>query len=728
MNLKLLTIIFTLLSIMFFQLNIYAQSEDGEDKVDAPLNNENVEAISELPNLLALSPKWWNYFEVKEEELLKKVSEFKIHINTLSVNIGDEYISEKDAYIKRINASLNALIELKKVNPSFALEDVPYKEQYTLDELSNLERKRRDLELTLKRELPNLKDNLKATDFMARKIDTLYAAYRKFETSGNEKLIAGLEIISIRLAWLVSKQKQPLQKARLDSIETEIESLRAEIKFALNNFYFTDNELSLIEKSIEKQTITFESAHSKSVDAQSKILEIVEDDILSSFKSILLKEESLLAEINLTSEEVKLENYKTVKSIILLKLRDENKPINSFAEEFKNREIFLKNVRQNIKTWNARFRDKQDELNAALLETYDFGENRKNIENIIKARKETIKESSLALKALENTVNDLAFFNSIVRDNLNETQGLITKLRLGSSFTLKDLWNDSINLLNKSLFSISDVPVTSIDLLHAIVIVLIAYFISRVVRKLLNRISLHGEDRTSPVIYTLGRLSHYIIIIIGLIIALASIGINFTNIAIIAGALSVGIGFGLQSIVNNFVSGIIILFEQNLKVGDFVELDAGMKGIVKGIHVRSTIITTLDNLDIIVPNSELVSAKVTNYTMSEPMYRMHIPFGVAYGSDKNLVIKAGLEAAKKVEVTYDDGAKRRPQVWLVEFGDSSLNFELIVWVVKKKGSHATPGSWRALYTYEIETALHEHGIEIPFPQRDIHLKSGFQSI
>ncbi|MEJ2116229.1 MAG: mechanosensitive ion channel, partial [Gammaproteobacteria bacterium] len=250
-------------------------------------------------------------------------------------------------------------------------------------------------------------------------------------------------------------------------------------------------------------------------------------------------------------------------------------------------------------------------------------------------------------------------------------------------------------------------------------------FISRLVRNIITRISDPKSGRTSPVFYTLGRLSHYIIIIIGIILALASIGLNFTNIAIVAGALSVGIGFGLQSIVNNFVSGIIVLFEQNIKVGDFVQLDSGMTGVVKGIHVRSTVITTLDNLDIIVPNSELVTAKVVNYTMNEPMFRIHVPFGVAYGSNKTEVEKAGLEAARKVEVTYDDGAKRRPQVWLVGFGDSSLDFELIVWVVNKLGNHATPGSWKALYTWEIETALHKYGIEIPFPQRDLHLRSGF---
>ena len=228
MNLRIFSTIFIFLSMNIFQLNLYAQSDGVEGVVNTPLSSEKVEASAELPNPLALSPKWWSYFEVKEEMLANKINEFKTHIDTYSVNISDEYKSETDAYIKRINASLTALIELEKVNSRFTSKDVPSKEKYTLEELSNLDRKRRDLGLTLKRELPNLKDNLKATDSMARKIDTLYAAYRKIETSGNEKIVAGFEIIAIRLAWLVSKKKQPLQKARLDSIEAQIENLRKE--------------------------------------------------------------------------------------------------------------------------------------------------------------------------------------------------------------------------------------------------------------------------------------------------------------------------------------------------------------------------------------------------------------------------------------------------------------------------------------------------------------------
>jgi small-conductance mechanosensitive channel len=212
-------------------------------------------------------------------------------------------------------------------------------------------------------------------------------------------------------------------------------------------------------------------------------------------------------------------------------------------------------------------------------------------------------------------------------------------------------------------------------------------------------------------------------IVLGIIAAFSFIGVKFTNVAIVAGALSVGIGFGLQSIVNNFVSGIIILFEQNIKVGDFIELDTGLKGTVRDINVRSTIVNTLDNLDIIVPNSELVAAKVTNYTLNEPIVRIHVPFGVAYGSDKELVKKAVLEAARKVEITYDDGANRRTSVWLVGFGESSLDFELVVWLNPKSGK-TTPGSWKSLFNWEIETALAKYGIEIPFPQRDLHVKSG----
>ncbi|MDQ2694607.1 MAG: mechanosensitive ion channel [Pseudomonadota bacterium] len=198
-------------------------------------------------------------------------------------------------------------------------------------------------------------------------------------------------------------------------------------------------------------------------------------------------------------------------------------------------------------------------------------------------------------------------------------------------------------------------------------------------------------------------------------------GIDFTNFALLAGAFAIGIGFGLQSIVSNFVSGLILLFERSLKVGDFVELSSGINGEVRAINVRSTVINTNDNVDIVVPNSNFIDHDVINWTLLEAYRRIHVPFKVAYGTDKELVRKAALEAADKLPHTLKS---MNPGVWLVKFGDSSLDFELVVWITPKAVKR--PGAVFAAYLWEIETALRKYGIEIPFPQRELRLRSGFE--
>jgi len=139
--------------------------------------------------------------------------------------------------------------------------------------------------------------------------------------------------------------------------------------------------------------------------------------------------------------------------------------------------------------------------------------------------------------------------------------------------------------------------------------------------------------------------------------------------------------------------------------------------------MRSTLITTNDNVDILVPNSEFMNGQVTNWTLRDTQRRIHIPFGVAYGTDKDLVKKAVLEAASEVKWTLSDTTQRSPQVWFVQFGDSSLNFELVVWLIPD--AVKKPGSVQADYLWEIDTKLRKFGIEVPFPQRDLHLRSVF---
>lgn len=231
-----------------------------------------------------------------------------------------------------------------------------------------------------------------------------------------------------------------------------------------------------------------------------------------------------------------------------------------------------------------------------------------------------------------------------------------------------------------------------------------------------------GEDGLStPGWYALSRISRYAVWIIGAFIGLSYLGFNMTSFAMLGGAIGVGVGFGLQNIISNFVSGIIILIEKIIKVGDFVDLQSGVIGKVAEINLRYTRITTTDLIDIIVPNSELITGRVVNWTLGERLRRMHIPFGVAYGSDKSLVKEAAVAAALSIKGT-DNSKGREPDVWLVKFGDNSLDFELIVWVGAELISN--PGKTYALYLWAIEDELKKRNLEIPFPQRDLHIRSG----
>ena len=210
----------------------------------------------------------------------------------------------------------------------------------------------------------------------------------------------------------------------------------------------------------------------------------------------------------------------------------------------------------------------------------------------------------------------------------------------------------------------------------------------------------------------------YILFLIAILAGLSAAGFNFSNIAIIAGALSVGIGFGLQNIVNNFVSGLILLFERPIRKGDWIEV-GGTEGYVKDIHIRSTKIQTFDRSDVIVPNSELISNQVTNWVLSNKTGRAIIPVGVAYGTDTEKVRDILLSIAEENSDVAKVGSMPKPKVLFREFGDSSLNFELRVFLHNVDSRLGVISD----INFAIDKAFKEEGIEIPFPQRDLHVKS-----
>ena len=265
--------------------------------------------------------------------------------------------------------------------------------------------------------------------------------------------------------------------------------------------------------------------------------------------------------------------------------------------------------------------------------------------------------------------------------------------------------------------------VTVGGLLAAVLAVAGAWLLSALVRHWLTGYARRNPNANRASLYTLSRLVQYVLLLVGVLIGLDHAGIPVSKLTVFAGAIGVGLGFGLQAIFSNFVSGLILLFDRSLKVGDFVELESGARGEVRDIKIRATRIATNDNIDILVPNSEFVTGKVTNWTLYDGSRRVRIPFGVGYGSDKDTVRAAALEAAAEVPFTLAQDGPRAPQVWLVEFGDNSLNFELVVWLTAEATKR--PGAVKAAYLWALHSALVRHAIEIPFPQRDLHLRSMF---
>ena len=222
-----------------------------------------------------------------------------------------------------------------------------------------------------------------------------------------------------------------------------------------------------------------------------------------------------------------------------------------------------------------------------------------------------------------------------------------------------------------------------------------------------------GLDRALQ--YTIAQIVGYLILIIGAAIALQNAGIDLSALAIFAGAVGVGLGFGLQDIARNFVSGIIILLERPIQIGDRVEIDK-VAGQVREIRARSTTVLTNDNIAMIVPNAKFIEDTITNWSHGDPKVRFRIPIGVAYGSDVEKVRALLLAVARAHPQALADPA---PVVFFSRFGESSLDFELGVWSAEMSDR---PRRFRSDLNFAIERQLREAGIEIPFPQRDLHIR------
>lgn len=263
-------------------------------------------------------------------------------------------------------------------------------------------------------------------------------------------------------------------------------------------------------------------------------------------------------------------------------------------------------------------------------------------------------------------------------------------------------------------------PGVSLSLVQIFLLIalLIAVFwiSSRTKHFLFNRLlTKSGLDRALQ--YAISQIVSNVVLIVGIIIVLENTGIHLGALAVFAGAVGVGVGFGLQNITSNFISGLVILAERPITIGDRIEV-AGIAGQVQQIRARSTVILTNDNIAMIVPNTKFIDSPVTNWTYGDPRVRFRVPVGVAYGSDVNKVRAVLIAAAREHPATLSEP---EPNAYLEKFGESSIDFELVAW---SREMSYRPRRFKSDLNFLIDKHLRAAGIEIPRPQRDLHIRSG----
>ncbi len=282
---------------------------------------------------------------------------------------------------------------------------------------------------------------------------------------------------------------------------------------------------------------------------------------------------------------------------------------------------------------------------------------------------------------------------------------------------LRDYLDPFFNILNYRIFTLGEAQITPLNIIYLILLTGLLFWLSNKLKNLLVERVLGRTHLDLGARVAIGTITRYFLLLIGFLIILQTVGINLTTLNVLAGAVGIGVGFGLQNVASNFISGLIILFERPIKIGDRIEV-GGVDGKVTGIGARSTTVRTNDNITIIVPNSKFISENVVNWSFENNIIRFRVPIGVAYDTDVNSAKRILLEIARENKDVLDEP---KPAVRLMKFGDSSIDLQLWVWTKDKLQRKTVLVS---NLNFAIWEKFRENEIEIPFPQTDLHIRSG----
>lgn len=328
-------------------------------------------------------------------------------------------------------------------------------------------------------------------------------------------------------------------------------------------------------------------------------------------------------------------------------------------------------------------------------------------------------------KEYQNILNQLPTENGLYTAKFMEFEQLTKSIENSINYnilTIKEtfltLYENFFSYVRTPFLVIDETPISFFSILKILGVLLLGFITAKIYFKIFTRLHKKRKDMSAVSIKVIANIGSTFILFVTFIIAMSSIGLSVANLAVLAGALSIGIGFALRSVVSNMIGGMVILSENYIKIGDYIRIDPTMTGKVMDIGFRASVIKTIDNIHMIIPNTDLIDGKVVNLTFEDRIRRIYVPFKVPYGSDvkkiRSFIIDAVMEASHIKLIR--DVRLRKPTVWMSAVGESFIELELLVWI---EGIRPSTKSNLLILIYE---TLNTNGISMPLPQLDLHIK------
>jgi potassium-dependent mechanosensitive channel len=472
--------------------------------------------------------------------------------------------------------------------------------------------------------------------------------------------------------------------------KNEVQAVNAQLLFAFYTMKNKNNKIAIdayaeYQKRFKKRLL--ESIDSLKIETNEELIteiqkiqnnyeQTIKDQkkiLLALDKAIISENSSKIESLNNNIEELKSDKNKIVETLIYLKIEE-------LLPYLKNKKSQYFDLSKNLQTFNI--------------------DNGSNYDSLVE------------------------LFKYLSRERIGVAKSTFADTKESFLDILKYGWTE----INNPLIPIGD-GVSILAVIKFFLIFIFGFTVAIFYKRKISNASGYLKNSSPATKTMLANLGYYFLVILTFVFALNSVGIDLSSLTILVGALSVGIGFGLQNIVSNFISGIILIFEKSIQVGNIIEISDQFRGRVTQINMRSSVINTFDNIDIIIPNSTLMQNNVINLTFSDDIRRLHVPFGVAYGTSSDLVIDVILQALSESDLIYiKEDDNRTPKVWMTGMGASSVDFKLLVWINANTTKAGVDSSNMSDFLIFIYKTLQKNNIEIPFPQLDLNIKKPLAEI